>query len=174
MTQVTIQALKELVDQRYDADLPSSNCVKHKNVKITDRSIDCPMCAADMRDMLRACLAANQWLCQWQETAIKQIYHLGEAKTAPSPEPKEERTLRSEADASITSALPLKSKNGSVLTVDSLEKSVQSEDYDMLTLARIWPEAEAEQIKFVRVNKPTRKCAELAVEILREFVQKTD
>lgn len=163
----TTEKTQELLARSYDAKLPISNCAKHKNVKITDRSIDCPMCAADMRDMMRAALAANQWLCKWQEDAIELLKIPSGEKPAPVAE---ETPLRSEADAEVTSALPLHSKDGSVLTVDALSESERGVGFDTLRLARIHPNADPEQITYVRVVNPTRQCAELAVEILRAFV----
>ena len=91
-----VSRLREILERQYEAERPQTdNCGDHKAKPLPERSIDCPMCAADMRTMMLAALKANQWLCQWQEDAMREI-----REVIAGLEDKA-NTLRSEPDAAM-------------------------------------------------------------------------
>lgn len=91
-----ISRLREILERQYEAERPQTdNCAEHKAKPLPERSIDCPMCAADMRTMMLAALRANEWLCKWQEDAMREMREVvaGLADKAETP--------RNEPDAAM-------------------------------------------------------------------------
>lgn len=63
-----VEKLTALAAREYEAATPKlDNCATHGAKNILERDIDCSMCGADMREMVKAALAANKWLYEWQE-----------------------------------------------------------------------------------------------------------
>ena len=55
--------------------LPPSakQCRAHASVKVLERPIDCPMCSYDVREVLRAALAANEFLDRWRTDMLNAL-----------------------------------------------------------------------------------------------------
>ena len=50
-----------------------TNCVAHMGLDMQKRPDDCRLCQADIRNLLSRALAANKWLNEWKEDAVKLI-----------------------------------------------------------------------------------------------------
>lgn len=179
-----LSKLREIVARDYEQPAPNiTNCVKHAKDKITERDIDCPMCGVDMREMVKAALAANKWMCEQRDEMLAEIERLTKEPEDQAPEPEEGTVsrsdlgvavLRSEPDAvddDSDSVLPMTLDTGERIVVGAIEGGgLPPEGLGFLRLVIERPGDADETIDYVRVSNPTRHCAEKAIEILRGYV----
>tara|TARA_R100001086_G_scaffold184368_1_gene102971 strand:+ start:1017 stop:1526 length:510 start_codon:yes stop_codon:yes gene_type:complete len=160
-----VQALIERHERGTQESRPepkTDHCRAHARVPLGERSIDCPLCAADMRSMMVAALNANRELFEWQTAMVRALRH-GSPEKEPSAE------LRSEPDADTVSD-NLDLPDGSWLAF-----SQASADQSHLTIMHGRPplrdglDAEVELLDYVRVQRPTHASASLAAQLLAQF-----
>jgi hypothetical protein len=167
---------EDILARTYDAPAPKiDNCTEHARVPITERDIDCPMCSVDMRSMVQAALAANAWLCQWQEDATKVISDLRDelraAHSYDAIENEDPAPLQSEPDADGDTVSPrTELADGTAVYIDHAP-----DDLSTLRVGVHRPgDLDPVTYDYIRTVGPSRRSAMLALELVAGFIDVTN
>lgn len=56
---------------------PVMVCTKHRHIALAERSIECHLCAYDVREAFKALATANEWLSTWRTDIVNALQESG-------------------------------------------------------------------------------------------------